>query len=140
MARPETISIPIDMPRDEACGFAELLKRSSYDDCLRRSNRNKRYSDGQEEAASCDPGCEWPRANSPRPASHRDNDSGRPSMPAFAIPLRAGEHHANPPVAAANRNGTQHRIDCWAGVVLAGTCSKPQPFAIHNQVPPRGAM
>jgi hypothetical protein len=50
MARPETISIPIDMPPDEACAFAELLKRTSYDDCLRRSNRNKRYSDGREEA------------------------------------------------------------------------------------------
>jgi hypothetical protein len=25
------------------------LKRTSYDDCLRRSNRNKRYSDGLEE-------------------------------------------------------------------------------------------
>jgi hypothetical protein len=49
MARTETISIPIDMPRDEACAFAELLKRTSYDDCLRRSNRNKRYSDGREE-------------------------------------------------------------------------------------------
>jgi hypothetical protein len=43
MARPETISIPIDMPPDEACAFAELLKRTSYGDCLRRSNRNKRY-------------------------------------------------------------------------------------------------
>jgi hypothetical protein len=46
----EVISIPIDMPRAEAEAFAELLKRTSYDDCLRRSNRNKRYPDGREEA------------------------------------------------------------------------------------------
>jgi len=50
MASDETITIPIDMPRDEACAFSELLKRTSYDDCLRRSNRLKKYSDGREEA------------------------------------------------------------------------------------------
>ncbi len=49
MADSTTITIPVDLPRDEACAFAELLKRMSYDDCLRRSNRNKRYSDGREE-------------------------------------------------------------------------------------------
>jgi hypothetical protein len=37
------------LPRDEATAFPELLKRASYDDCLRRSNRLKRYSDGREE-------------------------------------------------------------------------------------------
>jgi hypothetical protein len=41
--------IPLNLPRDEACAFAELLKRTSYDDCLRRSNRLKRYPDGREE-------------------------------------------------------------------------------------------
>lgn len=50
MADPTGITIPIDLPRDEACAFAELLKRTSYEDCLRRSNRLKRYSDGREEA------------------------------------------------------------------------------------------
>jgi hypothetical protein len=50
MATPEVITIPLDLPRDEATAFAELLKRMSYDDCLRRSNRNKRYPDGREEA------------------------------------------------------------------------------------------
>ena len=50
MADSNVITIPIDLPRDEACAFAELLKRTSYDDCLRRSNRNKRYSDGRAEA------------------------------------------------------------------------------------------
>jgi hypothetical protein len=38
------------MPRAEAEAFAELLKRTSYDDWLRRSNRNKRYGDGRAEA------------------------------------------------------------------------------------------
>jgi hypothetical protein len=50
MADPEVITIPLDLPRDEACAFAELLKRTSYDDCLRRSNRNRKYSDGRQEA------------------------------------------------------------------------------------------
>ena len=49
MHRP-ALPIPLDLPRDEATAFAELLKRTSYDDCLRRANRNKRYSDGREEA------------------------------------------------------------------------------------------
>jgi hypothetical protein len=49
MANQEVITIPLDLPRDEACAFAELLKRTSYDDCLRRSNRLKRYGDGREE-------------------------------------------------------------------------------------------
>ena len=49
MANQEVITIPLDLPRDEACAFAELLKRTSYDDCLRRSSRLKRYSDGREE-------------------------------------------------------------------------------------------
>ena len=50
MATSEVITIPIDLPRDEATAFAELLKRTSYDDCLRRSNRLKKYSDGRAEA------------------------------------------------------------------------------------------
>jgi len=49
MAEPQIITIPLSLPRDEACAFAELLKRTSYDDCLRRSNRRKQYSDGREE-------------------------------------------------------------------------------------------
>jgi hypothetical protein len=35
MAEGDAITIPIDMPRDEAAAFAEFLKRTSYDDCLR---------------------------------------------------------------------------------------------------------
>jgi hypothetical protein len=50
MASREVITIPLDLPHDEASAFAEMLKRTSYDDCVRRSNRNKRYSDGREEA------------------------------------------------------------------------------------------
>jgi hypothetical protein len=29
---------------------SELLKRTSYEDCLRRSNRLKRYGDGREKS------------------------------------------------------------------------------------------
>jgi hypothetical protein len=43
-----TITIPIRLPRDEATAFAELLKRTSYDDCMRRANRRKRYGDREE--------------------------------------------------------------------------------------------
>jgi hypothetical protein len=50
MANPQAIMIPIELPRDEATAFAELLKRTSYEDCLRRSNRLKRYTDDREEA------------------------------------------------------------------------------------------
>jgi hypothetical protein len=46
----EVITIPLHLPRDEASAFAELLKRTSYDDCARRSNRRKQYPDGREEA------------------------------------------------------------------------------------------
>jgi hypothetical protein len=49
LANPEIITIPLHLPRPEAEAFAELLKRTSYDDCLRRSNRRKTYSDGREE-------------------------------------------------------------------------------------------
>jgi hypothetical protein len=40
---------PLDLPRDEAIALAELIKLASYEDCLRRSNRLKRYSQGREE-------------------------------------------------------------------------------------------
>jgi hypothetical protein len=50
MANTQGIAIPIDLPRGEAWAFAQLLKRTSYEDCLRRSNRLKRYCDGRTEA------------------------------------------------------------------------------------------
>jgi hypothetical protein len=71
MANPEAITIPLDLPHDEATAFAELLKRTSYDDCLRRSNRNKRYSDGREEVDVMWAGLRRSRRSSPRPASRR---------------------------------------------------------------------
>jgi hypothetical protein len=49
MADNQSITIPIDVSRDEGMAFAELLKRTSYDDCLRRSNRNRFYGDGRAE-------------------------------------------------------------------------------------------
>ena len=45
----ETITIPLDLPRDEATAFAELLKRTTYEDCVRRSNRVRKYPDGRSE-------------------------------------------------------------------------------------------
>ena len=50
MANAKVITIPLELTRDEATAFAELRKRMSYDDCLRRSNLNKHYSDGRKEA------------------------------------------------------------------------------------------
>jgi hypothetical protein len=50
MARSQPTPISLSMPYDEASAFAEFLKRTSYDDCLRRSNRTKRYADGRDEA------------------------------------------------------------------------------------------
>jgi len=44
------LTVPLDLPTDEATAFAELLLRTSYEDCLRRANRLKRYGDGREEA------------------------------------------------------------------------------------------
>jgi hypothetical protein len=44
------LTVPLDLPKDEATAFAELLQRTSYDDCLRKANRLKRYSYGREEA------------------------------------------------------------------------------------------
>jgi hypothetical protein len=50
MANPQGITIPIGLPRDEATAFTEFLKRTSYEDCLHRSNRLKRHSGDHEEA------------------------------------------------------------------------------------------
>jgi len=49
MADSHAITIPVDLPRDEACAFAALLKRTAYDDCLRRASHRRRYADGREE-------------------------------------------------------------------------------------------
>jgi hypothetical protein len=50
MADPQGIAIPIDLRRDEAAALAELLKRTSYENCLRRSNRLTRDGDSREAA------------------------------------------------------------------------------------------
>jgi hypothetical protein len=49
MANPSVITIPLDLPRDEADAFARLLKRTTYQDCSRRSNRVRKYPDGRAE-------------------------------------------------------------------------------------------
>jgi hypothetical protein len=49
MAAQDAITIPLDLPCDEADAFARLLKRTTYDDCARRSNRLRKYPDGRAE-------------------------------------------------------------------------------------------
>ena len=49
MADQHAITIPLDLPRDEADAFASLLKRTTYDDCARRSNRVRQYPDRRAE-------------------------------------------------------------------------------------------
>jgi hypothetical protein len=49
MADSRVITISLDLPRDEADAFSHLLKRTTYDDCARRSNRVRRYPDGRSE-------------------------------------------------------------------------------------------
>ncbi len=49
MADPRAITIPLDLPRDEADAFAHFLKRTTYDDCIRHSNRLRKYPDGRAE-------------------------------------------------------------------------------------------
>jgi hypothetical protein len=44
------LTITLHLSRDEAAAFAELLQRTSYEDCLRKAHSPKRYSDGREEA------------------------------------------------------------------------------------------
>ena len=49
MADKSVITIPLDVPRDEANAFACFLKRTTYDDCARRANRVRKYPDGRAE-------------------------------------------------------------------------------------------
>src|SRR5262249_36441149 len=91
MANRQVITIPLDLPRDEACAFAELLKRTSYEDCLRRSNRLKRYTDGREEADVSGPLSGWSKTDSPKPASPRADFCRRasPIRGARLLPISA---------------------------------------------------
>jgi hypothetical protein len=44
---PTTLSpFPLDLPRDEADAFAHLLKRTSYEDCLRRQVSSNQFLAG----------------------------------------------------------------------------------------------
>jgi hypothetical protein len=43
------IAIPLSMPEAEAGAFGQLLKRMTYDDCARLSNRTRKYPDGRTE-------------------------------------------------------------------------------------------
>ena len=40
-------AIALRLPHDEADAFAQLIKRTTYDDCVRHSNRMRRYPDGR---------------------------------------------------------------------------------------------
>ena len=42
-------TIALRLPHDEADAFAQLMKRTTYDDCVRHSNRVRRYPDGRSE-------------------------------------------------------------------------------------------
>jgi hypothetical protein len=37
------------MPQFEADAFAQLIKRTTYSDCVQRSNRLRQYPDGRQE-------------------------------------------------------------------------------------------
>jgi hypothetical protein len=43
------MTIPLDMPRDEADALARFLKRCTYAGCGARSHRMRKYPDGREE-------------------------------------------------------------------------------------------
>jgi hypothetical protein len=49
MADRDTITIPLELPFDEAAALAQLVKRIGYDDCVRLSSQFDRYS-GRTEA------------------------------------------------------------------------------------------
>src|SRR5215471_3343475 len=49
MATEELITIPLHMPAYEADAFAQLIKRTTYSDCVQRSNRLRQYPDGRQE-------------------------------------------------------------------------------------------
>jgi len=48
-AENEAITIPLRLPPSEADAFAQLFERTTYDDCVRHSNRVRRYPDGRTE-------------------------------------------------------------------------------------------
>ena len=50
MPDPETITIPLELPRDEAHAFSNMLKRFHYSDAERFSSKTFRYADDRREA------------------------------------------------------------------------------------------
>jgi hypothetical protein len=49
MADRDTITIPLELPFDEAAALAQFIKRISYSTCAKLANRHKTY-DGRSEA------------------------------------------------------------------------------------------
>jgi hypothetical protein len=45
MATDHTITIPLELPPDEAAALAQLVKRMTYEDCHNRADRHQRYGD-----------------------------------------------------------------------------------------------
>jgi len=48
MAEPEAISIPLELPRDEAAALAQFVKRVDYETCVRFASPTTTY-DGRSE-------------------------------------------------------------------------------------------
>jgi len=48
-SKPTIVTIPLNLPTHEANAFAQLLKRTTFNDCARHSNRVRRYPDGRPE-------------------------------------------------------------------------------------------
>lgn len=49
MATETNITIPLELPPDEAAALAQLVKRIGYNDCAKLANKHKKY-DGRCEA------------------------------------------------------------------------------------------
>jgi hypothetical protein len=43
MATDHTITIPLELPPDEAAALAQLVKRIGYNDCVGLADRHKKY-------------------------------------------------------------------------------------------------
>jgi hypothetical protein len=47
MAAQDTITIPLELPFDEAAALAQLVKRIGYDDCARLASKTVTYGPGR---------------------------------------------------------------------------------------------
>lgn len=51
MAERDNITIPLELPPDEAAALAQFIKRIGYSTCVKLANRHKTYpNDGRSEA------------------------------------------------------------------------------------------